>query len=263
MKIIGMSAPPAKWSTRLQEVGANGVKARRIFCRGPGTTPNKDNTAPIVAAVSAGMLPVISYKLPSPYNHAAVTSGAYDSWATQAGAYLASLNREVAVTIWHEPHTDIPGAQFCAMQARLLPLIKAGRANVKVGPILNGWLLTGSSARKADFASFLTAANVAAADYVGIDTYHDPNSPKIIPGDRIDPLVSLLTRLGGATKPLLVGEFNTLDAPAMTASMEKFLATPSLWVACVWNDDLSWATVLTGDRLAAFKAKKADVRVQQ
>ena len=59
--------------------------------------------------------------------------------AEQAAAKLASYGRPTAVTFWHEPYGDMTGAQYVAASKQLLPHFKRGE--LRVGPILNGWLL--------------------------------------------------------------------------------------------------------------------------
>lgn len=265
--IIGMSAPASMWSTRLAEVGATGITARRIFA--DLTSSGTDQSSLISAAVNAGMMPVVSYKLPSV---SSAIAGSYDAWANAAAAYLASFNVPVAVTVWHEPHGDMTPLQYRHMTARFAPIFKRGQ--VKYGPILNGWLLDN---RRADFESYIGASSsdntlVDAVDFVAIDTYQSgsyENQGDTFPSDRIAPLLDVLADRGRATKPIGVGEFNCFWAEAVTESMQVFLNTPTLWFACLWNsddtakDEGGKGVPLEGDRLTAFKTAKADPRVRR
>ena len=138
---IGMSANASEWDQRLAEVTRPGITARRIFNQ---TLPSdgRDGASLIEAAGAAGMTPVVSYKLPS-FSRAALDSGTYDAGITAASNYLNGLGVPVYATIWHEPSPDVSGVDFQAIHRRLAPLLK--NPNVKVGPILNTWVLDNSS----------------------------------------------------------------------------------------------------------------------
>lgn len=45
--------------------------------------------------------------------------------------------------------------------------------------------------------------------------------------------------------------------------VKRFLSCEQLWFACMWNATTGKGHVLTGDRLAAFKAPRADARVRR
>ena len=108
VKVVGMSAPSNLWNQRITEVGACGVEARRVFAS--LQSDGKAQSTIIKQAVSAGMMPVISYKVG---NVDTLISGGYDAWLTATRNYLDSLNVQVTATFWHEPHGD--------MDARRLP----------------------------------------------------------------------------------------------------------------------------------------------
>jgi hypothetical protein len=249
-----MSAPADKWAQRVSEVGADGLNARRIFA--DLTADGRSQAKLIQQAHDAGLVPVVSYKLPSVTQ---AINGSYDAWAEAAAAYLASFGRTTAVTIWHEPHGDMTAAEFRALHARLGPFFDRGQ--LRFGPILNGWLL---DRRRTDFESYLTPELVQGVwDYVGIDSYQSGTAQSpgpIVPGDRIDPLVDVVTDLGSPNEPLLVGEYNGYSGAALRESGEKFLSTPTLWIACVWNSDGGKGSALSGERLTAFRETKADRR---
>lgn len=262
--IIGMSAPRDLWASRLAEVGADGVKARRIFC--DLTSTGRDQSDLIAQAVSANMLPVLSYKLPRDasgnYRITEALSGSFDSWVTALGTYLAGLNVPVAVVFHHEPRGDLTPAEFIALNKRYLPLVKSER--VKVGCFINGWLLDGSADRKAEFASFTDAALLDALDWFGIDAYHEgtpaaPNATKT-PAARMRLTREWIDARGHADKPIGFGEYNGHTAQAVAEAGEAALSIPGVWFSCVWNSTAGEYVPLSGDRLEAFKATKGDVR---
>jgi hypothetical protein len=132
--LIGMSAPSNEWAQRVGEVGP-GLAARRIYAdlaAGAGS-----QIGLVEEAHRAGMLPVISYKVGG--DVAGAISGKYNAVADQAAAKLASYGLPTAVTFWHEPNPDMTGAEYVAASKQLLPVFRRGE--LRVGPILNGWLL--------------------------------------------------------------------------------------------------------------------------
>ncbi|WP_224274720.1 hypothetical protein [Nocardioides lacusdianchii] len=250
--LIGMSAMPDQWSQKISEVGP-GVSARRIFAdlaSGPTTQLKL-----VEEAHEAGMLPVISYKVGGDVSGA--IAGRFNAAAEQAAARLASYGKPTAVTIWHEPYKDMSGAQFAAMHQRLMPLFK--RDQLKVGPILNGWLLDNQVAA---FESFCPDPLFDLWDYFAIDTYESgtmasPGEAK--PGDRIPALSSYL-RSRGHDLPIGVGEYNGYSAATIRAAGEALLSTPNVWFGCLWNVTGGVGHELTGDRLEAFRGTLADPR---
>lgn len=256
-KVIGMSAPSNLWATRLAEVGPTGVKARRIFAN--LTAAGNDQASLISQAKAAGMLPVLSYKVPSV---ATLNAGGYDSWLTALNGYLAGLAVEVTATFWHEPNNDMTGAEFRAGSQRFLDRLTA--PNVKVGPILNGWLLDNQTAL---FASFTSPELLAAWDFVAVDSYQagtpaapDPSKP---PGRAIPKLEAWLAGQGFPDKPIGLGEYNGHTGVAMVDAGETILSCPNLWFALAWNSTAGTYSPLVGDRLAAYQATKADPRALQ
>lgn len=256
-KIIGMSAPSTDWSTRLSEVGSSGVKARRIFANLNSTA--SDQTDLINQAVADGMLPVCSWKVPSV---ATMNSGGYDAWLDRLNTYLGGLGTTVAAAYWHEPNGDMTGAEFQAGSQKFLDHITA--QNVKVGPVLNGWLL---DAKVSTFASFTSPALLAQWDFVAVDTYQAgtvdaPDATKW--GGRAVPLLaSWLDSQGFPNMPIGVGEYNGFTADSLQKGGEAILSCPELWFGLVWNSEGGLGHVLSGDRLTAYKATKADARAQQ
>ena len=263
LKVIGMSAPKAEWSNRVAEVGTSGLKARRIFAD-LGSGAQHQSTL-IEQAVSAGMLPVVSYKVGG--DIAGAANGTFDAVATQAANYLASFAVPMSVTIWHEPMGDMSGAQFVAMQNRLVPKFK-GVGQLKVGPILNGFLLTQPNQQPGqgvdEFTTFTSPTLMNLWDWFGIDTYQpgtitSPNND-VMPVDRLYKLMDWLADQGHPAKPVGVGEFNGFSAAAIQGMCEGLLSIPNVWFGCVWNVDEARAGILTGDRLTAYKVAKADAR---
>ena len=253
LKVVGMSSPASMWATRLTEVGPVGINARRIYA--DLTSTGRDQSALIAQAVAAGMMPVISYKVPSV---ATLLSGGYDTWLAALKAYLVGLGATVTATFWHEPHGDMTAADFRAGSQRFLDRVKA--PTVKVGPLLNGWLLDN---QLSTFEGYTSPALLDAWDWFGIDTYQSGSlaapGPKW-PGHRIAPLAAFLASKGKATMPVIVGEYNGYTAEVIAHAGEAMLSMPQLWVANVWNNTGGLGEVLTGTRLAAFKATKADPR---
>lgn len=247
-KLIGMSSPENLWPTRLAQVGPEGVTARRIFVQSLSNGQEKADV--ITAAHAAGMLPVVSYKAYGSWTPA---------WAEKAAAFLDSFGKTTAVVFNHEPHGDMSPAQFVDLQRKLTPIFQRGR--LKVGPLLNGWLL---DRRRADFESYMTDDLLEAWDFMGIDSYQSgtEDSPgPIFSGHRIAPLLEVLDDRGHPDMPLVVGEYNGWTTEAVRFSGEVFLSTPSLWAALVFNSETGGkGKVLEGDRLEAFQGTKSDDR---
>jgi hypothetical protein len=258
--IIGMSAPATDWNTRVAEVGTTGLKARRIFAQ--LTTAGTDKQSLIEAAVAADMLPVVSYKVPN-----FTTPNAYLGWADTAAKYLASLGVPVTVTIWHEPNSDMAGPQFVTLQDALVPRFK-GVGQLRVGPILNGFLLAQPKQPEGvqTFTSYTSPKLMDTWDFFGIDSYQSgtlANPGPQMPASRVVALLDWLTTQGHPDMPIGVGEYNGFSKEAIAEMGEVLLQTPNTLFGCVWNVDEARAGILTGDRLAAYKATKADPRAQQ
>ena len=208
--LIGMSSPASVWDARVAEVGA-GLKARRIFADLAGGPTSQIKL--VEQAHAAGMLPVISYKVGG--DAAGAAAGGFNAVAEQAAAKLASYGKPTAVTFWHEPYGDLSGEQYAAASRQLLPIFKRGE--LRVGPILNGWLLDN---KVADFASFCPDDLFDVWDWFGIDTYESgtmesPGAGK--PADRIPALVSYL-QSRGQDLPIGIGEYNGYSAETIAAA---------------------------------------------
>ena len=251
--LIGMSAPSGEWDRRVDEVGG-GVAARRIYAdlaAGAGSM-----LSVVEQAHNAGMLPVISYKVGG--DVAGAVRGDYNAVARRAAALLASFDLPTAVTFWHEPYGDMSGAQYAAASRHLVPIFQRGK--LRVGPILNGWLL---DRQRSTFASYAPADLLRAWDWVGIDSYESgtQSSPGAIkPADRIPALRAFLRAHGHAAKPLAVGEYNGYSGTTIAEAGDRLLASSNVWFGCMWNSTGNKGRVLTGDRLTAFRRTLADPR---
>jgi hypothetical protein len=250
--IVGMSAPATAWDQRVSEVGA-GLAARRIFADlASGAT---SQIKLVEQAHAAGMLPVISYKVGG--DVAGAVNGKFNAVAEQAATRLASYNLPTAVTFWHEPYGDMTGAQYTAASKQLLPIFKRGQ--LKVGPLLNGWLLDN---KRDVFASFCPNELFAMWDWMGIDTYESgtmDNPGEHKPAERILAL-SEYVKSRGYSLPLGIGEYNGYSAESIAGAGEALLSTPDIWFGCVWNSTGGKGTVLSGDRLTAFRHTLTDTR---
>jgi len=251
--LIGMSAPASAWDQRVSEVGA-GLAARRIFA---DLAKGSSSQMKVVERAHAdGMMPVISYKVGGDIQGA--VNGKYNAVAEQAAARLASYGLPTAVTFWHEPNPDVTGPQYVAASKQLLPIFKRGE--LKVGPLLNGWLLDN---QQDVFAAYCPDQLLDIWDWVGLDTYESgtPERPgRTKPADRIPALASFLSSRG-YDLPLAVGEYNGYSAETIADCGETLLSTPNVWFGCVFNSDTGEkGEVLDGARLDAFRETLADPR---
>lgn len=251
--LIGMSAPVSDWGQRVNEVGP-GLAARRIFADlADGPT---SQIRLVEEAHAAGMLPVVSYKVGG--DVAGAVSGAYNGVAQQAAAKLASYGLPTAVSFWHEPYGDLSGEQHAAASRQILPMFKRGE--LRVGPILNGWLLDN---QVDEFAAYCPEDLFSLWDWFGIDTYQSGSltapGPRL-PETRIPALSAYVTSRGYGHLPLGVGEYNGFTPEAIAGAGEALLTTPNVWFGCLWNTTRDRNVVLEGDRLTAFQQTLADPR---
>lgn len=254
--LIGMSAPNDLWAAKVEQVGP-GLTARRIYAdlaRGP-----ESQLRTIEQAHRDGMLPVVSYK---PGNDiAGAVRGDWNDVARQAAARLASFDKPTAVAFWHEPYTDMTPEQFVRANRQILPHFKRGK--IKVGPILNGFLL---DRQEHVMDQFAPDGMLRLWDWFGIDTYQggtvDDPGP-MAPGDRIVALRKYLRRRGHRKMPIGVGEYNGHTAQTVAQAGEALLSTNRVWFGCIWNstDERDWR--LEGDRLRAFQRTLDDPRAMQ
>jgi len=250
--LIGMSAPAGTWAARVREVGP-GLASRRIFADLSGGATNGIKL--VEQAHAAGLLPVISYKVGG--DVAGAINGRFNAVAEQAARKLASYGLPTAVTFWHEPYGDMSGAQFTAASKRILPIFKRGE--LRVGPLLNGFLLDN---QQSTFRSFCPDDLLGISDWMGIDTYQSgtiaaPGSRT--PAERIFAL-SKYMRARGHDLPLGIGEYNGWTGQSIAAAGEAMFNTPNVWFGCLWNSNGPKGVVLSGARLAAFRQTLADPR---
>ena len=251
--LIGMSAPASLWGQRVQQVGP-GLGARRIFANlGRGATHQLDL---VEQAHAAGLLPVISYKVGG--DIASAVNGGYNAVAERAAARLASYDKPTAVAFWHEPYGNVTPAQYVAASKQLLPIFRRGK--LRVGPILNGWLLDN---KQNTFALFCPDSLFNLWDWFGIDTYESgtmaaPGTVK--PAHRVAAVSAFLKSRGRAGLPIGVGEYNGYSAKSIADAGEALLSTPNVWFGCMWNATGGVGHELTGDRLTAFRKTLADPR---
>ncbi len=250
---IGMSSPAGQWDTRLAETG--GVDSRRIFddLATPdfGISLAKSETA-------AGRMPILSFKIPS-NDWAGVGQGTYDAQLKSLATELAAVPGPVFVTLHHEPSGDGTPTNYASMMRQALPILGAP-ANVDAGPIVNGfWWSNGPQGLSdAEIAQWLPADVLSVSEVVAADTYHGGTAeqPGEHAGVKITRLSEWADRVG--VKRLGIGEYNGLNAAAITAAGDAILADPRFAFAAIFNssvnnrEGIDWT--LTGDRLAAFQA---------
>lgn len=247
--LIGMSSPADQWAQRVREVGS-GLRARRIFAdlaAGPGSQIKL-----VEQAHAQGLLPVISYKVGGDVSGA--VNGRYNKVAAEAAARLASYGKPTAVTFWHEPHGNLTPSQYVTASKQILPQFKVG--GLRVGPLLNGWLL---DRQLSTFASYAPDEMFALWDWFGIDTYESgtmENPGEVKPADRIPRMAKFVN----SRLPLAVGEYNGYSARSIADAGEAILSTPGFWFGCMWNSTGGKGYVLDGARLKAFQATLADPR---
>ena len=255
-KVIGMSAPANLWDTRIQEVGTNGVRARRIFA---DLSESGSSQLPLIRkAIADGMTPVISYKVPNP---ATLANGGYDTWLATLRTQLNDLNAPVTATFWHEPHGNMDPAVFRAASLKFFHGVDS--PDIAVGPILNGWLL---DRRVAEFASYTDANLLNKWEFVAVDSYQSgtPTNPGTdMPARAIPLLENWMDSVGHPDTPLGLGEYNGFSAKAIADAGEILLSTPEVWFGLAWNSTAGAYVPLTGDRITAFQNTKADPRAMR
>jgi hypothetical protein len=96
---------------------------------------------------------------------------------------------------------------------------------------------------------------IAVSDVIAADTYQtSPTAEE--PAPKIRRMGEWARRVGGV-RALGVGEFNGHTAASITNATRALAADPLFAWGCLWNADGGIATVLTGDRLEAFRAALA------
>jgi hypothetical protein len=239
------------WSERVREVGP-GLQARRLYFTSFDASLSKATDT-----CNAGMYPVMSFKTGG-YSWAQVADGSADVSLRALASKLEALPCRVFVAIHHEPANDGAAADWAAMQVHALPILggPAG-GNIKVGVIGNGWWWSAGKKGYSDaqIAEYITPGVKAVSDVIASDTYQmtatsEGAAPKII-------RMSAWARRVGGVKALGIGEFNAATASGITNALNALGADPLYAWGCLWNADLSTVTVLSGARLAAFRAALA------
>lgn len=213
------------------------------------------------------MTPIVSYKLPN-FSMTTLNGGGYDAAIRAESTYLNSLGVPVYATIWHEPNPDVTGPNFQAIHRRLAPLLK--NTNVKVGPILNSWVLDNPNnyPRFDDYIADDLIAN-GTWQYFGFDSYQSGDRPPGVPGDndlstRWNTIVSHVAAHGGAALPFVIGEYNAYELDNLNAIQNVILNNDRIAVACLFNSDVgSKGLVLTGPMLTSFKQFKTNDKFKQ
>lgn len=245
--LLGMSAPDSLWDQRVKEVGP-GLQARRLFY-----TSFTASLSLAKAAIAAGQLPVISYKVPS---WSGVAQGKYDGDLRALAVSLAALGGPVFVALHHEPAGDGLAADWAAMQVHALPILKAGGSNITVGCIGNGWWFnTSGGYTDAQLATYFTPAVRKVSDVIAADTYQMTAGAEG-PGPKMKRMAAWARRVGDV-KALGVGEFNAQSAADISNACAALKNEPLFAWGLLWNSDTSTVTHLSGDRLAAFKSALA------
>jgi hypothetical protein len=248
--LLGMSSPNSLWDQRVSEVGS-GLQARRLFFTGFDASISMAQQA-----CDAGLYPILSFKTGS-YSWAQVAAGNADAALKALNVRLAALTCDVFVAVHHEPAQDGLAADWAAMQVHALPILGAG-ADVKVGVIGNGWWWSGTNQgyTDAEIATYITPAVIAVSDVIAGDTYQSTTTSEES-APKIKNMGAWARRVGGV-KALGVGEFNGPTAIGITNAVAALKADPMFAWGCMWNATAGIATVLTGDRLTAFKTALAN-----
>jgi hypothetical protein len=238
-KMFGASAEFGLWEDTQAKLGSPGLTCRRVYAIMNATGTGKQ--ADINEIIADGMTPIVSYKPPtlagaSGPDYAGVTAGTYDSWIVAAKDFLVSKNVPLTVSFWHEPHNEIPVADFIVASHKFLDVFEDARPQIKIGPILNGYLLDfpGDTPK---FETYIPDDLLDRWDFVAADIYQ--NGTNAAPGTRMPSrlagnLVNILTLHGYPHMPIGVGEFNALTAAGITDAGNTFLNTPTLWFALLW-----------------------------
>jgi hypothetical protein len=241
--MFGMSAPALEWGKRVAEVGP-GLRARRIFLTSFSASLNQ-----VKSAQADGLYPVVSFKTGG-YSWADVAAGRADADLKAMAAKLDALSGPVFVAVHHEPEKDGTPQAWSAMQVHALPIL--GRGNdVFVGVIGNGWWWSAKAKGYSDaqIAQWITPGVRKVSDVIAGDTYDGGGEDA---GVKIRRMSAWAGRVG--VSRLGVGEFNGQSAAAITHATDAAKADPRFVWACVWNSNTGPVTVLTGARLAAFRA---------
>jgi hypothetical protein len=245
---LGMSAPDNLWAARVKDVGP-GLQARRVF-----VNSFTGSLSVATQACNAGMYPVISFK-PGSYSWSQVATGKADAALRSMATKLAALPCDVFVAIAHEPDGDGTPADWSSMQVHALPLLGPD-LGVKVGVIGNGWWwsTTSKGLSDAELAAWIPRSVINVSDVIAGDTYQ-ANATGEEPATKMASMAAWARRVAGV-KAVGVGEFNAQTAQGITNATTELGSDPLFAWGCLWNafgPGAANATVLTGDRLLAFR----------
>jgi hypothetical protein len=252
--MLGMSAPNQLWDQRVSEVGA-GLEARRLFFLDFGSSISMAQQA-----CNAGTYPVMSFKTGA-YSWAQVAAGTADADLRALATRINALTCDVFVAIHHEPEGDGTAADWSAMQVHALPILGGAiGGKVKVGVIGNGWWWSGEAKGYTDaqIAAWVTPGVLQVSDVIAGDTYQGSATAEEV-ATKITRMGAWARRVGGV-RALGLGEFNTQTAQGITNATTALGHDPLFAWGCLWNADGTGsanATVLTGDRLTAFRSALA------
>ena len=257
---IGMASPKAEWDMRLAQVGS--IDARRLY----DDLASVDATVAIARTeIAAHRRPVLSFKIPG-NDWAGAAAGRYDTQIRALATQLAALPGRVFVAIHHEPQGDGTPAQYAAMQRHVLPLLSPP-SNVDAGVIVNGfwWSAMGQGLNDTEIAQWLPADVLRLSEIVACDTYQGgtTDAPGENAGVKITRFSAWAARVG--VTRLGIGEYNGLNAAAITAAGNAILADHHFVFACIFNSSannrpgVDWT--LTGSRLTAFQATVTAARL--
>lgn len=261
-KVIGMSSPASLWDQRLAEVGAQGIKSRRIYA--DLSSAGISQRTLIEDAIAAGMTPVVSFKFGTG-TIANAGAGAYNAWVTTAATQLQGYGVPILVACWHEPFDDMTGSQWLAIQRQVLPILNA-KSNLSTYCILHGWLLDN---RVADWNSYMAPDVFAALDYFGCDSYQSGTNTSPGSNDlttRMPDLLNWLAAQGDAAKPVIIGEWSAYTAASLTSVGNTILSTPNVRYALLFNSQQGGKgePLVPGTaRMSSFQATKADARAMR
>ena len=252
--MLGMSAPNQLWDQRVSEVGS-GLEARRLFFLDFAAGMGKAQEA-----CDAGTYPVMSFKTGA-YSWAQVAAGTADADLRALATRINALTCDVFVAIHHEPEGDGTPADWSAMAVHALPILGGPiGGKVKVGVIGNGWWWSGEAKGYTDaqIAAWVTPGVLQVSDVIAGDTYQGSATGEEV-ATKITRMGAWARRVGGV-RALGLGEFNTQTAQGITNATTALGQDPLFAWGCLWNADgtgAANATVLTGDRLTAFRSALA------
>lgn len=266
-KILGWHADVGKRDEKLANLagGLTGIKAYRVYAGSVASNGQGPEASQVRWCHDNGLIPVVSYKTTNNgFTKQQVIDGALDARLQASATFLNSFGKLTYVAVDHEPYDDWlkDGDQvsmYRATQERVLPFF-GSKNNLRVGPILHGWLMDNAAERPRRFDSFVNQTLLDMYDFFGIDTYQTGSaaSPGSIgPGERLPKLATLVANtFGKPNLPLLVGEFNAWEASVLDDSMNVMLNTPRLEVLCMWDRTGGVGAELVGARKTVYENYK-------